>query len=216
MPTANPPLSSPSRAIHIPRLEDLSPERVLVLANALTLWRGIAALGILIMGIAGAPWIAMFALAVPMWVTDVLDGAVARRGWKRGAQPRIDGKALDPMMDDVAFVCGFLVLFGAGAVPLWFVAGLLVSRVLFALLRMLSLAYDESFARPLFATKFNGVFLALGQLLLFAHLGLPETVIGNDAFATAAIAAMTATTAYSVTRFAIHRHGRLLARLLSA
>lgn len=215
MRTANPPLDLGGRGVRLPRLE-LSPEKALVAANALSLSRGIAALGILAMSLAGAPAIAVLAVASAMWLTDALDGWVARRGWARGARRRVDGEALDPLMDDVAFVCGFLVLFGADAVPLWFVAGLLVSRILFALIRMAGLAYAEPFfARPLLVTKFNGAVLAIGQLLLFAHIAFPDTLAGSDGLALVAVATMTATTTYSVVQFAVRRHGRLLARLLT-
>jgi phosphatidylglycerophosphate synthase len=188
---------------------------MLVLANALSLSRGIAALAILASSLAGAPMIAVLAVAAPMWLTDALDGRVARRGWDRGALRRIDGAALDPLMDDIAFVCGFLILFGAGVVPLWFLALLLVTRILFALIRMLSLGDAEPlFALPLLATKINGAVLAVGQLLLLSHLAFPSTVFGSDALVTGVIGTMSLTTTYSVYRFAIRRHARLLARLL--
>jgi phosphatidylglycerophosphate synthase len=215
MRTANPPLDLGTRGVRIPQLE-LGPEKALVVANSLSLSRGIAALGLLAMSLAGASAIAVLLVASAMWLTDALDGWVARRGWARGARPRIDGAVLDPLMDDVAFVCGFLVLLVADAVPLWFVAGLLVSRVLFALVRMTSLAYAEpSFARPLLVTKCNGAVLAIGQLLLLAHVGFPNTLIGSDGLALAIVATMAATTIYSVVQFAVRTHGRLLVRLLT-
>lgn len=215
MPTASPPLEFGGRRIGRVRFE-LSPRRMLVAANALSLSRGFAALGILAMTLAGVSVVAVLLVAAAMWLTDVLDGWVARRAWDRGARKRTDGEVLDPLMDDVAFVCGFLILFGAGVVPLWFVAGLLVSRVVFALIRMAGLADSETFyAGPLPITKFNGVVLALGQLLLLAHLGFSNPVFAGDALAAATIAVMTASTVCSVVQFAVRRHGRLLARLLT-
>lgn len=192
----------------------LGPERALVAANALSLSRGAAALALLALSVAGTPVLAILVLAALMWLTDVLDGLVARDGWRRGAQPRSDGAALDPLMDDMAFVCGFVVLLNAHAVPVWFVAGLLASRVLFALIRTIGLVYREHFARAQPITKANGVALALGQLALLAHVGLPETFLGADRVALAVVLTMTATTTISVLWFAVHRHGHLLARLL--
>lgn len=213
MRVASPPLELGGRGLSRPRLS-LSPRELLVAANALSLSRGVAALVILGLSLTGAPPAALLAIASAMWLTDALDGWVARRGWERGARRRLDGAALDPLMDDVAFVCGFLILFGAGVVPLWFVAGLFVSRVLFALIRMTGLAYGESFGYPLLATKLNGAVLALGQLVLLAHMSFSSTFLAGDALVVAAIGTMTATTTYSVARFAVRRHGRLLGRLL--
>lgn len=215
MRTATPPLDLGSQEIGFPRLA-LSPEKTLVAANALSLSRGGAALVVLLLSLAGVSPIAVLAIAGPMWLTDAIDGRIARAGWRRGARRRLDGAALDPLMDDVAFISGFLILLDAGVAPLWFVAGILASRVLFALIRMVGLSFTEPFfARPLFITKFNGAVLAVGQLLLLAHVALPATFFGGDWLVTVAIAAMTATTIYSVIQFAVLKHGRLLARLLT-
>ncbi len=214
MRAAGPPLDLGGRGFRLPQLE-LSPEKVLVAANVLSLSRGVAALGLLAMSLAGASVLALLLVAAAMWSTDAIDGWVARRGWARGARPRLDGAALDPLMDDVAFACGFLILFGEGVVPLWFVAGLFVSRILFALIRTTGLAYDQPFARPLPVTKLNGAVLAIGQLLLLAHLSSSGSFLDSDAFVVATIATMTATTIYSVVQFAARRHGRLLLRLLT-
>jgi phosphatidylglycerophosphate synthase len=215
MRTASPPLDLGGRGIRLPALT-IRPEKILVAANALSLSRGIAALIILALSLAGVSPIVVLAVAGPMWLTDALDGQVARAGWRRGARRRLDGAALDPLMDDVAFVCGFLILLEAGVAPLWFVAGLLASRVLFALIRMVGLSFTEPFfARPLFVTKFNGAVLAIGQLLLLAHMALPATFFGSDWLVTVAIATMTTTTIYSVVQFAARKHGRLLVRLLA-
>lgn len=212
---ATPPLDLGSQEIGFPRLS-LSPEKILVAANALSLSRGVMALGILVLSLAGVSPVLVLAIAGPMWLTDAIDGRVAKAGWRRGARARLDGAALDPLMDDVAFVCGFLILLEAGVAPLWFVAGLLASRVLFALIRMVGLSFSEPFfARPLLITKLNGAVLAIGQLLLLAHVALPATFFGGDWLVTIAIAAMTATTIYSVIQFAARKHGRLLARLLT-
>jgi phosphatidylglycerophosphate synthase len=214
MRSANPPVDFASRGFNPPRTV-IEPAKILVIANAISLSRGFAAIGILMMALAGASASAVLVIASAMWLTDILDGWVARQGRDRGVMPRTDGAALDPLMDDVAFVCGFLVLFSAGVVPLWFVAGLLVSRVLFSLIRVTGLAHREPFARAQPMTKASGAVLAVGQLLLLAHVAFPETAAGSDRLVVAVIATMTATTAYSVFQFAIRRHGRTLARLLT-
>lgn len=167
------------------------------------------------MSLAGASAIAVLAVASAMWLTDALDGWVARRGHGRGARARTDGAALDPLMDDLAFISGFLVLLDANVVPLWFVAGLLASRVLFALIRMTGLAHAERFARSQPVTKFNGAVVAIGQLLLLAHVAFPETFLGGDGLALGLILVMTATTAYSIVQFGFRQHGRVLIRLLT-
>ncbi len=194
----------------------LSPERELVAANAISLSRGVAALAVLAMGLAGASATPLLVVATAMWLSDVLDGHVARRACRRGARERLDGQILDPLMDDVAFVCGFLVLLAAGVAPLWFVAALLVCRVLFALIRMLGLADPRSFfAVPVAVTKASGAVLAVGQLLLLAHMALPSSpLFGGDALPVVAIATMTAVTTCSVAYFAVFRHAHLLRRLL--
>lgn len=211
---ANPPVGVDNRGIHLPDLA-IGPERMLVVANILSLSRGVAAVAIFLMSLVGASAVAILAVASAMWLTDALDGLVARKGHRRGARKRTDGAALDPLMDDMAFISGFLVLLAAGVVPLWFVAGLLASRVLFALVRITGLAHKEHFARSSLVTKFNGAVLAIGQLLLLAHVGFPATLVGSDGLAVAVIALMTATTAYSVVKFAFGKHGHVLARLLT-
>lgn len=214
MRAASPSLDLGGRGLPLPDLE-LSPERSLVAANLLSLSRGVAALALVAMSLAGASTLSLLIVAAAMWSTDALDGWVARRAWARGARRRRDGAALDPLMDDVAFLCGFLILLGEGVAPLWFVAGLLVSRVLFALIRTVGLAYEQPFAAPLLVTKLNGAVLAVGQLLLLAHLAFPSSFLGGDALVVVAIATMTATTAFSVIQFAARKHGHLLARLLT-
>jgi phosphatidylglycerophosphate synthase len=195
----------------------LSPEREMVAANAITLSRGIAALVVLALALAGEWGLPLLVVASVMWLTDALDGYVARHAQHRGARERVDGKILDPLMDDVAFICGFLALLAAGAAPLWFVAALLVCRVLFALIRMLGLAERRaSFAGPILVTKASGAVLAVGQLLLLTQVVLPASpFIGSNGLRVAALAAMTAMTTCSVVYFAVYRHGHLLRRLLT-
>jgi len=201
------------------RLQDsvLSPERELVAANAISLSRGIAALALLALALAGEWGLPLLLVAGAMWLTDAIDGYVARHAQHRGARERVDGKILDPLMDDVAFICGFLALLVVGAAPLWFVAALLVCRVLFALIRMLGLAERRvSFAGPTLVTKASGAVLAVGQLLLLAQVVLPASpFFGSSGIRIAALAAMTAITTCSVAYFAVYRHGHLLRRLLT-
>lgn len=212
MQSANLPADFTSRDL---KTAALGPEKVLVVANAISISRGLAAIGLLAMALAGASASALVVLASVMWLTDVLDGQVARWGEGRGATLRTDGAALDPLMDDVAFICGFLALLNVGAVPLWFVSALLVSRVLFSLIRVTGLAHREPFARAQPVTKVSGAVLAIGQIILLAHVAFPETAVGSDRVAVAVIATMTMTTAYSIFQFAIKRHWRTLARLLT-
>lgn len=210
---ANPSVGLSSRHLRLPSLAQ-APERALVAANALSLSRGVMAVGIFAMSAAGASPLAVLAVASVMWLTDALDGKVARWGWKRGATPRTDGAALDPLMDDLAFVAGFLALLNVGVVPLWFVAGLLGARILFSLIRLVGLAHRERFAKSQPITKLSGAVLAIGQLVLLADVTFPETPVGGDALIPTVIAVMTLTTAYSVAWF-VGKHSRVLTRLLT-
>lgn len=204
---------APSRvAIPTPSIQ---PRRLLVAANALSLSRGLAAVAIFAMYAFGVRGLALVMTATAMWATDALDGWVARKGHKLGAQRRTDGAALDPLMDDVAFIIGFLVLLDAHIVPLWFVAALLTSRVLFALIRFTGLIHADRFARSDPITKFNGAVLAIGQVLLLARLAFPYAPLRNEELIHIAVGVMTATSAYSVVHFGLRKHGRLLTRLLT-
>lgn len=212
MPTANPslPLHRPSRWA----LDGIDPRKALVVANGISLSRGVMAVILFGISQAGGPAALVLFLALPMWATDTLDGIVARFGHARGATARTDGALLDPLMDDLAFVFGFLVLLEARAVPVWFVGGLLASRVLFSLIRMSGLAYGKTFARARLVTKVSGTVLAIGQLVLLARVAFPGTILGADLVPSATLAAMTLVTTYSVTWFVREHSSRTLARLL--
>jgi phosphatidylglycerophosphate synthase len=204
-----------ARVNELVSLKLISPEKLLVLANALSLARGIAAIALFTAGLAGASATALVAIASPMWITDFADGRVARKGHNRGLGQRIDGAALDPLMDDLGFIAGYLVLLAATAIPLWFVGALLGSRVLFALIRLAGLAQDpEQFAFSDPVTKTNGAALAIGQVVLLAHLMSPHFIVGTDRLAVISAVLLTVTNTCAVLYFAIGKHGRVIGRLL--
>ncbi|HST32449.1 MAG TPA: CDP-alcohol phosphatidyltransferase family protein [Solirubrobacteraceae bacterium] len=203
-------------------LATLRPRKLLVVANALSLARGISAMALFAAGFAGASPVALVAIASPMWITDFADGRVARKGHKALAKAlvtrRIDGAALDPLMDDVAYIAGYFVLLSVNAIPLWFVGALLGTRVLFALVRLGGLAQHRdpdrfAFSDPI--TKVNGATLAIGQLLLLAHLTSPHLLIGTSELAVATAIALTIANTCTLIYFAAFEHRQVFVDLLT-
>lgn len=198
----------------------IAPRRLLVLANAVSLSRGLLAAVLAAAYLAGVRGVALAGVAVVMWATDVADGHIARLGHARGARRRLDGQALDPLMDDLGFVAGFLILFDAGLVPLWFVVALLASRTVFCVIRVVGLTHvvdhrlDATFARSLRLTKLNGVALGCGQIVLLLALAGTDAGLSSHTISTAVVAVMALTTSISVVQFVVRTHWRTLARLL--
>lgn len=183
--------------------------RLLAAANRLSLAR-LAFVCLLGAVAAGHPatisWLEVGLIAT-LWTTDVLDGRLARRGQSLGAAPRADGRALDPVIDDAAYVVGFAVLLAAGIIPLWFLALVAITRSVFTLTRLTGSAQGHSFARPRITGKVKGVALAGGQCALAAlaaasELGAPER--------SALLAAMTVACAVALADFA-YAHRRVYA-----
>lgn len=190
------------------------PAQFLVVANMLSLSRGLLAVALFVLGVADVPMWIIIAVGGVMWSTDVLDGLVARAGHRRGAEPRSDGAALDPMMDDLGFIAGFLILLDAGAIPIAFAAFLFASRVVFAVVRFARLAQESTFAASEPITKANGATLAGCQLLLLAHLGSSGGFIASNSFAMSLVVVMTITSVISVLHFVCRRHWGTLAALV--
>ncbi|HEX8205297.1 MAG TPA: CDP-alcohol phosphatidyltransferase family protein [Solirubrobacteraceae bacterium] len=191
-----------------------APARLLVAANVLSLSRGVLAVALFAGAVVGAEIWVLVAIATVMWATDALDGVVARAGHRAGALPRADGAALDPMMDDLGFIAGFLILLDADVIPLAFAAFVFAARVTFAVIRFTGLTRQMEFARSEPLTKLNGATLAICQILLLIHMGASGGVLATEAFAASLILVMTATTLVSVAHFVGRRHGRLLLDLV--
>lgn len=190
-------------------------ERLVVLANAVSLSR--LALSIVLIpayelvGTANAVVLAMVCL---IWASDIVDGRLARAGHRRGARPRRDGQVIDPLVDDFAYAAGFLVLLSAGMVPLWFVALAVLSRCLFAIVRMIGLNQGRPFATPRLATKLKGVAFGGGQIMLFAAMTWPQGPLAASSTRYALIAAMTAVCAVAIAEFVVRINWRVLRDLL--
>ncbi len=203
-------------------LATLQPRKLLIVANALSLARGMSAMALFAAGFAGASPAVLVAIASPMWVTDFADGRIARKGHKALARAlvprRIDGAALDPLMDDVAYVAGYFVLLSVNAIPLWFVGALLGTRVLFALVRLGGLAQHRdpdqfAFSDPI--TKINGATLAVGQVVLLAHLIFPRFLIGTDGLSVASAIVLIAADTCTLIYFAAFKHRQVFVDLLT-
>lgn len=152
-------------------------ELLLVLANRLTIARFAltASLGLIVVLSPPGVWQIGLMLIVVIWITDVLDGLLARRGMRLGsARFSPDGQALDPVTDDFAYAVGFVALYSAGIVPLALVALVLAVRSVFTMVRIVGLVQGRGFARPRRSGKVMGVSLGGGQIIGFAALaGIP-------------------------------------------
>lgn len=169
-------------------------------ANVVSLSRGLLAVVLLLLYCAGAPDEVLVFCAVTMWLTDGVDGWIARN---YGSRP--SGKIVDPLMDDLALLAGFLILLDLSAVPLWFVAFLFASRVLFSLVRAVGQQQSGQFAGSRTVTKLSGACLAVGQCLLLAGIGISDQVV---------VYIMTIVLCASMYVFLIRQHGRLLLGLI--
>lgn len=93
-----------------------------ILPNALTVIRGLLAIGVIANLLLGQPVIA-FKLFILAGVTDSLDGYLARRfGWISRF-----GSIADPIADKFLVVSSFMALAWLGAIPIW-VAVVIVVR----------------------------------------------------------------------------------------
>ena len=112
-------------------------------------------------------------------------------------------------MDDIALSVGFAVLLDASVAPLWFVAGLATSRVLFSLVRKIGLVRGSEFAKPQVFTKLSGMCLAIGQCLLLANIDN-----AHQASIDITIGVMSAVLCLSMYTLLVNQHGAILIGLL--
>jgi len=144
-------------------------ERLQLLANQVTLARLLLVATLAaVVGIAGRIDVAAVLLVVAIWLTDVVDGPLARLGRPPGMASRPEGQALDPVVDDFAYAIGFVVLFGEELVPLALLTLVIATRCIFTVIRITGLAMGRPFAKPRVSGKAMGVSLGLGQIALFA------------------------------------------------
>jgi phosphatidylglycerophosphate synthase len=184
-----------------------SASRLHEIANAVSLGRFAGAVLLLaVYLVAGNDgWVAAFWIVCVIWLSDIADGRIAREARRRGGTRR-DGQALDALVDDFAYAAGFLVLMDAGVVPLWFVTLALMSRTLFALVRMVSLVQGREFPAPRTATKLKGLAFGGGQIVLFASLAYPRSSPHGDIVTDLALAGMTTACVIAILVFVVRTH----------
>lgn len=206
MPTS--PLGAHGLAVPRPTVSRVGAEWWLVAANAASLSRGVLALSVFVAYLAGGSSSLVLVLLCATWATDLVDGRLAQIGWKFGAKPRPDGQALDPLMDDLGFVFGFLMLADIGLIPIWFLGALLTSRFMFALIRIMGGLRNESFAKPMLITKLCTATLGSGQIVLTWTWADPTALTSVHLVQDAVLGVMCVLLAASTFRFVIQRHGR--------
>jgi phosphatidylglycerophosphate synthase len=191
-------------------------ESLLVLANGITLLRLLLSVSMVAVDAIfgrGALDVLLW-MTCAIWVSDVLDGGVARAGMGNDVEQRRDGETLDPLVDDFAYTAGFVVLLSVGAVPAWLVAMVIMSRSLFAMIRMVTLAQGLPFARPLPVTKAMGVVLASGQIGLLWALAKPHSLLADHTVSLTIWTMMAAACAVAIIQFAA-KHGEIVRSLLT-
>lgn len=153
------------------------------------------------------------ALVICVWISDVVDGNLARAGGA-GAAGSPGGRAFDPAVDDLAYAVGFLVLSVEGLVPIWFVFLVLTVRSVFMAVRIVALAQGEPFPAPRFSGKGMGVALGLGQILLFATSAGILTALSRSGPHAALLAGMSVAALVALADF-VQAHRGVLLGLLS-
>jgi phosphatidylglycerophosphate synthase len=144
-------------------------EQLTVLANRLTLTRFLLVVALAAVASLSPRLTALAAaLVIAIWLTDVVDGPLARIGQRLGAAPRPEGQVIDPVVDDFAYAIGFVILLDRGLVPPAFVVLVVTTRCAFTLIRIVGLAQGRAFARPRRSGKLMGVCLGLGQIVIFS------------------------------------------------
>lgn len=187
-------------------------------ANYVSTARIFAALAVACVGVHGrsAAYVS-FALVVLIWLSDAVDGTIARVASSRAGwdEPRTDGTVLDPLADDAAFIIGFAVLAGARSLPLYFLALIVVSRGAFGIVRSVGLATERGFRGSSPLTKAMGVILGAGQMYFFAELGFPHLLSTSTATHNLIVVAMAAVCLYVTIWFAVVRNGDVLGSLFT-
>jgi phosphatidylglycerophosphate synthase len=191
-------------------------ERLVVLANAVSLSRLVLSIALIpVYELASSSAnSAVLTMVCLIWVSDIVDGRLARAGHRRGAQPRRDGQVIDPLVDDFAYAAGFLILLSAAMVPLWFVSLVILSRCLFGIVRMVGLNHGRPFSSPRLITKVKGVAFAGGQVALFAAMALPQSPLAETPTADVLIGVMTAVCLVAIAQFVVRVNWAVLRDLL--
>jgi cardiolipin synthase len=143
------------------------------LPNLLTLARLLLAAPIVIAIVAGRAGEAL-ALVVAAGVTDVLDGAAARR---LGVVTQV-GAYLDPIADKILMSSVFLALLWAESIPLWFVVLVFARDALILLMAAVFLAFTSLRRFPP---------SRLGKLSTFFQIGCAVTWLVRNAWPSAAM-----------------------------
>lgn len=177
-------------------------QRLQVLANRVTLSRWLLVVALAAAGavLPDASGLAL-ALVLAIWLTDVVDGPIARRGQALGAAHRPEGEVIDPVVDDFAYAIGFAILLDQSLVPFAFLALVIAVRCGFTLLRITGLAQGRPFARPRLSGKAMGVSLGMGQIVLFSATAGVAPQLGEPTFRAALVGTMTLACAVALADF---------------
>ncbi|MEV6964073.1 CDP-alcohol phosphatidyltransferase family protein [Hamadaea sp. NPDC051192] len=179
--------------------------RRLDLPNLVTATRYPSALVFLLACAAGRPsWsAATLALLLLTYLTDLLDGFLARR--TPGRDPRA-GQVMDSAADSYTFVIVFTGLFVAGVVHPITLCAVIGGRAVLDLTRLVGLARGESYLRPTFYTKAKGFVYCSLSIVLYAKTVPAFAWLGRDPLPVAANTALVLATVAAVGSFlAVHR-----------
>ncbi|PHS23020.1 MAG: CDP-diacylglycerol--glycerol-3-phosphate 3-phosphatidyltransferase [Robiginitomaculum sp.] len=142
--------------------------------NILTLSRVVLGFGIYYLLTTGSPllWLVV-ALAIVSEVSDVLDGALAR---KMGLSSGL-GQALDPLCDSLYRLTVFMAFAAAGWMPLWLVFPFLFRDIIVSYARIMAASRGVSIGARL-SGKIKAVIQGVVQIaVVLAHIfGLADTV----------------------------------------
>ncbi len=156
----------------------MSKNKFFTLPNSVTLARVVLGFGIYALLAYGAPpyWPILsivLALAIISEISDVLDGALARKlGQASGL-----GQALDPLCDSLYRLTVFLAFAAAGWVPLWLIFPFLFRDIIVSYARIMAAGRGVSIGARM-SGKIKAVVQGAVQIgVIVAHMiGLPDSV----------------------------------------
>ncbi len=147
---------------------------ILTLPNIVTLLRVVLGFGIYYLLATGSPLLwAVLVLAIVSELSDVLDGALAR---KMGLSSGL-GQALDPLCDSLYRLTVFMAFSAAGWMPLWLVFPFLFRDIIVSYARIMAASRGVSIGARL-SGKVKAVVQGVAQIgVIIAHiLGQVDTI----------------------------------------
>ncbi|WP_167969216.1 CDP-alcohol phosphatidyltransferase family protein [Lentzea indica] len=155
-----------------PRVPELRRRRV-DLPNLISLFRYLGATGFAIASLAPSHHFisaAILALLIFTYLSDVLDGYLARRAAGRIAP---EGRVIDSAADSYTFIVVFLALLRLDATSEGVLLGIIAARSIFDLTRLIALSRGHEYAAPTSLTKAKGLVYALSSIALYAGFAVP-------------------------------------------